>query len=89
MKSAFTENFKLLQPWSDEFNSQAYDRRRIGAAMEIGTRLQHLHFERQRLQAAYRKSLADIASHEKNLVRSLREFGSPTDLDTSAGRGEG
>lgn len=78
MKSAYIDSYELLKPWRDAFNSQEDGHRHIGAALEIGVRLQHLHFERERLKAAHRKSLAEIASHEKNLISRLRAFGAPT-----------
>ncbi len=61
--------------WSRAFNSLPDDVRRIGVASEIKTRLQHLHFERQRLKQAYDLSLSKIREHEKNLEASLRRLG--------------
>lgn len=74
MSDAYRESFDLLKPWRDSANALPAEVRKHHTALEIGTRLQHLHFERERLKQAYDSSLAKIRSHEKNLIRSLREL---------------
>lgn len=69
----WSDSHHLLQPWRDAFNALPYEVRHIACATSIGTQLQGLAFERKRLAAAYRKSLADISAHEKNLVRYLKQ----------------
>ena len=65
------------KPWVDAYNALPDMDRKIGQAMEIKVRLQHLDFERDRLKSAYDRSLADIRAHEKNLLRSLDDLGDP------------
>ncbi len=72
-KGLWSEAQELSKENTDRFNSLPKETREILVVSGIKTRLQHLHFERERLKAAYRKSLLDIAGHEKNLMRELRE----------------
>lgn len=82
MKSTYHETSHLWQPWCDAFNELPREVRHICCALSIKNQLQALHSERERLKAAYRKSLASIAAHEKNLVSELRrEFGAPPSRD--------
>lgn len=71
MKSMFIAAYDLLQPWRDRYNSRTGVDKYSEVALEIGTRLQHLHLERLRLKSAYKRSLAEISKHEKNLMHSL------------------
>lgn len=58
--------------WSEKYNALPRDVRRIGAAMESRTRIQHLNFEKERLKKRYRQSLAEINDHIKNCEDWLR-----------------
>jgi len=61
-----------MTDWNQEFNDLPRDVRRIGQAMELQTRIQHLDFERDRLKKRYMQSCREIAEHRKNCERSLR-----------------
>jgi len=77
VSKTWEESFELMKPWREAFNSSPDEVRKVGCAMDIQTRLQHLHFERQRLKEAYDSSLRKIREHEVNLLSDLRRMGSP------------
>lgn len=60
--------------WSAEFNALPYNVRRIGAAMEAKTRIQHLIIEKNRLIKRHKQSLAEINDHIKNCERGLERL---------------
>ena len=57
--------------WSAEFNALPKDVRTIGAAMECRTRIQHLRFEKDRLQKRHKQSLSEINEHIKSCEDAL------------------
>ena len=57
--------------WSARHNDLPHELRQIGAAMELRTRIQHLRFERERLVARHKQSLAEIDAHIKTCADEL------------------
>lgn len=60
--------------WSALFNDLPFDIRKIGAAMETKTRIQHLLMEKSRLKSRYQKSCAEINDHIKNCEQTLIRY---------------
>lgn len=57
--------------WSEKFNNLSYDTRKIGAAMELQLRIQHLEGEKERLQTRHRQSIKEINEYILNCRDSL------------------
>ena len=55
-----------MRDWTKEFNALPKEVRTIGSAMEAKTRIQHLNFEKDRIQKRYRQSLDEINKHIKS-----------------------
>ena len=69
--------------WSAKFNELPFPVRRIGAAMELETRIQHLMFERNRLEKRYHRSCAEIKEHKTNCEKALLRLGQELTKDGS------
>ena len=60
--------------WSEQFNALPDNVRRIGCALELRVRLQHLIFERDRLKKNYQRSLEEINQHMINCELALAQL---------------
>ena len=60
--------------WAGMFNGLPEDVRRIGAALECKTRIQHLNAEKDRLKRRHAQSVKEINDHIANCANHLRQL---------------
>jgi hypothetical protein len=78
-----------MRDWAAEFNALPREVRRIGQAMELRTRIQHLRFERERLKKRYDASIREIDEYICRCTESLKALDAPTSPAEALSGGDG